>query len=536
MTFIDARQLPEGAALNADICIVGAGAAGITLAVELIDSGRDVILVESGGFGPDEETQALYDLECVGYPIRENFMNRARYYGGSCNLWAGRSMRLEPFDVEPRPWVPESGWPIGHEEIARHYPRAAEILGLPSMTRFESSTYREEMTEAERALFDAEALQPTVSLWAPKPKRFGRAYRSRLRRARGVRCVLHCNVTAIRLNSAGNAVERLEAATLADRRLSLRARVFVLACGGLENARLLLVSRDRHSEGVGNAHDQVGRCFMDHPRGVFGRVRIEPGRRLRTLRGRPLRDGRVQLGMKLSEEVQRREGLLNHYATLEAEVSQYTEARYQTFVQTAKILLRRGYAGRRRDIGSARFGDIPGMIYLLTPKELIPHVLYRAYSAIKERLRPDRGGGTRVVVYFCEQPPDPASRVTLSRDFDRLGVPRLLLHWRIAPEVTRSLYRLQESIGQALHRSGIGELEAPAGEPRFTDASHHLGTTRMSSGPTRGVVDTECRVHGVANLFIAGSSVFPCAGHANPTLTIVALALRMAERLRGCAA
>src|SRR5690606_38492257 len=163
--------------------------------------------------------------------------------------------------------------------------------------------------------------------------------------------------------------------------------------------------------------------------------------------------------------------------------------------------------------------------YLLTPKELLPHPVYRALTLVRRGLERRTAGGSRVVVYFCEQPPDPESRVTLSRERDRLGMNRLVLHWRISPEVTRTVLRLQELLRVRLREAGIGEIESPDEEVRFTDASHHMGTTRMSTSPRTGVVDPDCRVHGVANLFIAGSSVFPSAGHANPTLTIVALAL-----------
>lgn len=529
----DARELEGGERFEADVCVVGAGAAGITVTRELAAAGSDVVLLESGGRGPDEDTQALYDLESVGYPIRERFMSRARYYGGSCNLWAGRSMRLSAEDLAQRPWVPSSGWPLDPDELADYYPRAAEILRLPPMERFEPASHLGRMTEPERALFSDGSVTPTVSLWAPRPKRFGSAFRRDLRRARNVRALLHANAVHLRLSEEGSAVDVLDAAVLGGPRFRVAARHYVLAAGGLENPRLLLASNDRFPAGVGNGHDQVGRYFMDHPRAPHGSVRLLPSTRLRALQGVALRDGKVQIGVGISEERQREEGLLDHYATLEAHYSQYAEARYQSFVQAMKVLLRRGYAGKRTDVGRAGFGDIPGMIYLLTPKELMPFPLYRAWVALRDRVRPVRGGGVRTVVYFCEQPPDPESRVTLGRARDALGMNRLVLDWRVGAEVTRSLLRLQELLKIRLEAAGVGILTEGEGEPRYTDASHHIGTTRMSRDPKVGVVDPDCRVHGVANLFVAGSSVFPSASHANPTLTIVALALRLAERLRG---
>jgi choline dehydrogenase-like flavoprotein len=243
-------------------------------------------------------------------------------------------------------------------------------------------------------------------------------------------------------------------------------------------------------------------------------------------------DGKLQLGIGVPPEVRRAEGLLNHYATLESEFSGYAAAGYQSLVRAAKVVLRKGYAGSRWEVGRSRLSDIPGMIYLLTPKELMPHPLYRLYWNARSALHPRPDGRARVIVYFCEQPPDRESRVMLASGRDALGQPRVELRWRIGPEVTRSVLALQERLATTLRAAGIGELERGEGEPRYTDASHHMGTTRMSRDRSTGVTDPDCRVHGVDNLYLAGSSVFPTAGHANPTPTIIALSLRLADHLR----
>jgi choline dehydrogenase-like flavoprotein len=525
VSFIDAREMREPATIDTDICIVGAGAAGITLATQLLPTGRDICLIESGGFAPDAATQSLYDLESTGYSQRENYMSRARYFGGSCNLWAGRSMQLNPLDFEQRDWVPHSGWPIAYEDVAVHYPAAARILGLPD------PELRERLSHHEQKIFQSGILAPTKSVWACKPMRFGATSKAGLRAARNLRVLL--NVSATRLNSSadGGAIESIDAGVIDGPPRLVRARLFVLACGGLENARLLLASRDRQPQGVGNQYDLVGRYFMDHPRAVFGRIHVPAGRALPLLRGRPLRDGKLQLGIGLSPDTQRRERLLNHYVTFEEMSSGYAEASYQSVVQAMKVVLRRGHAGSRWDLARARLAELPEMIYLLSPKELMPHALYRAYVAIRDRLPRPARPKTYVGVYFCEQPPEASSRVTLGHDTDRLGMRRLSLHWHLGDALLRSVFRLQELLRDELESTGLGTLEAASTEPHFTDASHHIGTTRMSVDAHHGVVNTDCRLHSVRNLYIAGSSVFPCAGHANPTLTIVALALRLARHL-----
>lgn len=533
MSLLDARQLGETTELSAEVCVVGAGAAGITLATELADSGLDVMLLEAGGRRADAETQSLYDMKSVGYPIREDFMSRARYFGGSCNLWAGRCMKLAQADLAGREWIADSGWPIAYQEIEEVYPQAARILGLPNISMFEAAVYRDRLSTAERELFDAPDLTPTVSLWAPRPKRFGNASRRYLKNSQHVCAILHANAIRLELAPEGRRMTAVLAGALEGGRFRVRARVFVLACGGIENARLLLASDDVQQKGIGNRHDLVGRYFMDHPRTIFGSVRLQGERPVPLLSGRPLPDGKVHLGIGLSEEARRREGLLSHYATFEATYSQYAAQRYESLIQTMKVLLRRGYAGSRADVGRAKPSSIPGLIYLLTPKELMPHRVYRWYVRVKDALRRDRGPVERTVVYFCEQPPNAESRVQLRRERDALGVPLTSLDWRIESEVVRSVLQLQDLVGARLRETGVGELSPGEGEPSFSDASHHLGTTRMSEDPKRGAVDPNCRVHDVENLYVAGSSVFPSAGHANPTLTIIALALRLAKHLRG---
>jgi choline dehydrogenase-like flavoprotein len=532
LSIIDARTLEGGARLEADVCIVGAGAAGLTLALALEAPTRRVLLVESGGFEPDEDVQSLYDLESVGYPPRPNYMSRARYFGGSCNIWAGRCMPLQEIDLAGRAWVPNSAWPIPPAEIRRYYPKAAAILGLPSIANFDLPTHGQRFTADERTLAMSPGFVPTISLWAPRPKRFSKIERRRIARASGVQLLLQASVTGIELDDDGAVVRSLTAKTLTGRVLRLEAHIFVLAAGGLETPRLLLASHDRQGRGIGNEFDLVGRYFMEHPRAVFGAVRMAPGRRLSLMRGWPLRDGKVQLGIGLSPEAQARERLLNHYLTFEEAFSGYAEQHYQAAIEVGKVLLRRGHAGGRLELGKARRAPaVQNFIYLLSPKEILPHRLWRLVTLARRPLGSQRKARRYIVVYFCEQPPDPQSRVYLGRDKDRLGLNRLILDWRIPESVHHSLYRLQDLLGEALEAHKLGTLERGTGVPHYTDASHHMGTTRMGATPRTGVVDPDCRVFGVRNLYIAGSAVFPSAGHANPTLTIVALTLRLAEHL-----
>lgn len=526
---IDAYRLSDSNEVNTDICIIGAGVAGITMATEFVDQSQEICLLESGKFLPNEEVQALYDIENIGYPVRENFMSRARYFGGSSNLWPGRCMLLNEADLQKKDWVANSGWPISYSELNRYYQKAAKILRLPSFVTFDPFFWENTFSAQEKALLQDGSFKPNVAMWAKKPLRFGKAFYSKIKNSRNVTVYLNLNATEIRLSDSGSSVNGVMASCLNGKKISIKAQKYILACGGLENARLLLVSRNQHRYGVGNRFGVVGRYYMDHPRVVCGRVHLHKGFDLRRLLGIPISKGKIQFGIGLSQDIQKREELLNNYISLERNFAELTQETYHTIVKFGKRFLRKGYAGNRLDFFSSTIADIPDLIYLLAPREIMPHFLYRCSAALPKKKK------DLIVVNYCEQEPDPASRVMLSARRDRLDMNLLTLNWRIGQKEKISLIRLQELFADFLRKNNMGFLDnCLNGEDdlQFTDASHHIGTTRMSADPRKGVTDKNCRVFGLNNLFIAGSSVFPTSGHANPTLTIVAMALRLADFLK----
>jgi choline dehydrogenase-like flavoprotein len=444
-------------------------------------------------------------------------------------------MKLQPIDLQKRAWVPNSGWPLSYSELDAYYKKASKVLQLPSFDTFQDLTQLSRVYDQEISLFNNNDLEPAIALWARKPLRFGTEYKSTLKKSRNLRVYLNANVTEIVLNDLGNAVEALTAQTLSGKRWRIKAKHFVLACGGLENARLLLVSRQKHAHGVGNHFDVVGRYYMDHPRAIFGHVRLFGPTSLPALLGLPLADGKMQMGIAFSEEAQRREQVLNSYVSLEPQLSKAAEQRYQSSVHFMKILLRKGYAGNRLNFFDSGLAEIRELVYLLTPKEIMPHCFYRPYLILKRKLYTSVTTKNLTVINYCEQVPNPESRVFLSEKRDRLQMNSLVLDWKVGAEETSSIIRLHELLGKYLVKSGIGILESTLPDTHilpFTDASHHMGTTRMGAEPRTSVVDENCQVYSVRNLFIAGSSVFPTVGYANPTPTIVALALRLADHLK----
>jgi choline dehydrogenase-like flavoprotein len=527
---VDARELRQKGPLRFDVCIIGAGPAGIAMAWELRNAGISVGLLESGGLGPDAYTQGLYTGSNVGRPYFDLDDCRARYFGGSTNWWVAMTRTFDEIDFAEREWVPYSGWPFPKAELGPHYARAQEFLGL-AKDSFEIPPKEGPGTEGlplQPGTFDSILFAFGSNLiWHE-------AYRPRIAAEKNLTVVLRANVVELLVGADGRAITGVTARTLDGKNLEVASDVFVLATGGLENPRILLASNSTIPAGIGNGHDLVGRFFMEHPNvgiGLF--TPRDPGYRSALYTRHQTPEGLVQGALVPSREVQEREGLLN----------------------TSVAFERPGFTLRDFfDVLPGGFGDWINSIRLEARKRdplyrlverveqgLLAMSLRSGASDLRSRIPGLRvhgsTNGTRAWTYRVysrsEQQPNPASRVTLGRDKDALGMPRLVLDWRLTDLDTRTLTWTRDRLASLL--GDLGTFDAFPNETidrTLKGGWHHMGTTRMASDPGRGVVDQDCRVHGVDNLYIAGSSVFPTGGYANPTLTIVALATRLSDHIR----
>jgi hypothetical protein len=371
LAILDARDFDDGAEIASDICVVGGGAAGITLARELARTGREVLLIESGGCSLDETTQRLYDLASVGYPQRPGFISRVRFLGGSCNLWGGACLPLDPLDFTVREWVQHSGWPISYSEVATWYPRAAEILSLPAPDPSDPPA-------SGRKFFSEAIFDPKIALFASSAERFGDSFAGFAHDVSRLRLLLNASVVRITLNEAADAVESLDIATLdgdtRGNRLRVTARTVVLACGGLENARLLLASDRQQPKGIGNRYGLVGRFFMDHPRTQLGKVHLTQGKRFP--RTRVLANGLLEVRIGLSPEIQRRDSLLNHTLTFETLKQRTLRADYPAVMEAwYRAALQGDPQSTAGDTGHPK-----KLSHYLRPRRLLPDSAYPFYA------------------------------------------------------------------------------------------------------------------------------------------------------------
>ncbi|HEX9159793.1 MAG TPA: GMC family oxidoreductase [Rhizomicrobium sp.] len=492
--FIDARSVPDGSIIETDLAIIGGGPAGIALALALAQAPFNVILLESGGTQFDAATQRLYAGVEHGVPYIPLENTRLRYLGGCSNHWGGWCRPLDPVDFEKRDWLPWSGWPFPRREIEPYFARAQSLVEAGPYVYDHSKTWTESLGAPLR--LGSGGVYTTYFQFSKQrdgilPTHFGERYADDLKRVANLQVYLHANVTGLRLTHDARSLSRLDLATLGGNRFVVRPKVAVVTTGGIETPRLLLASNDVIRAGVGNAHDLVGRFFADHP---------IPGQTATLV----IFDGRI--------------------------------APYYQLIQTANGINFR--AALAPSDAWRRSHGMPGALATVEGEVQLDGVGQAVLAETAGALGFDPSA-MRAFTLGCgmELAPDRDRRLSLTSARDALGMPRLRLDMRVSDDDFAGYRKTLREIGRQL-------LAARTGMIRLLHSSraewlsvmdwgnHHMGTARMHADPRQGVVDADMKVHGVNNLYVAGSAVFPTYGASNPTLNLLALVLRLADHLR----
>ncbi|TKB77160.1 MAG: GMC family oxidoreductase [Nitrospira sp.] len=509
---------------TADICVIGAGTAGLTLVRELLGSGHTVVVLESGGITLEEETQRLYDCTVAGLPHRGYLQGRFRTLGGTSTRWGGQLLPLTALDIEHRDWIGAVAWPLTYADLQDYYQRVEHLFGVDGYPYESGALNRWPIHGTD---FDANQFTARYAKWPPFVRRnLARLVGKDCAESHSVEVVLHANVTEISLSDDGTRVVSVKACTLDGAVIDVKAKHVVVATGTLETIRLLLASSGVVPCGIGNHSGHLGKNFQDHlsiraaelfPRSIRN---FEHGFAPFFIDG-TMRTARLEL----SADVQRDRRLLSCFG----------QVLFETPDDSGFAELREGlrrFQARRNPWPSVKgwtniLRDIPNMCRLGAVRFLKQRVAYPDNARF--HLQVD-----------VEQCPNSESTVSLGHDRDVLGMPILTLNWRIKHLEKQTMQEYVRLFRHEWERLDLGDArwnqklfeEGDRWLEDVIDVYHQTGGTTMSEHPSEGVADPQLRVHGVANLFLASCSVFPSAGSANPTFTLLALTVRLADHLR----
>jgi choline dehydrogenase-like flavoprotein len=526
---IDSHKIPEGKIIETDVCIVGAGVAGITLAQEFIGEQISVGLFECGDLKPDNETQSFFWGKTIGHPYYPLDMTRSCGFGGSAHRWnidlltGDFGVRLHPLDAidfTEREWVPNSGWPFGKSYLDPFYVRAQVVCKIGPY--FYGAGDWEDPDKTPRLRFKGDRVQTTIFQFADRMT-FIKDYFHAIDKADDINIYTHANVIDIKTDEKAKVVKSLRLKCSTGKSFSVKAKLYILALGAIETARVLLNSNKVQKNGLGNQNDLIGRYFMEHPHLWSGRyipsrpelVRKTGLYRLHWNNGTPIM-GKLTINHRLQQS----QRLLNYCVSIHPEIHKPRSNIVPDWdVVSWPLLDAKNPLEERKS---------------LNRYETALRKSHRMLSRFYRKFKPPE-------IYFklnhmTEQIPNPDSRLFLIEEKDALGRRRVCLDWRLSSVDISSIIQSQEIIDKELQKSGLGRLQIDleSNEPPegLQGGWHHMGTTRMHLNPKKGVVNENGKIHGISNLFIAGPSVFPTCGYANPVLTIVALSIRLADHIK----
>ncbi len=507
---IDARQIDNQSLIEGDICIIGAGAAGISIALQWKDTPYKVILLEGGGFDYDDRVQELYRGKTIGHPYYPNRASRLHYFGGSTMHWGGMCSVFDDIDFEKRDWVENSGWPIKRKDIADYYPQAHNILDLGPY-EWDVKYWQQQNDNFVPLPLDEKAIWSKMWHFSP-PTRFGTKYREDIVNAANIHLYTYANVVDITANENVSAIQQVTVKNYAGKQHTVKAKLFVLACCSIQNSRILQACNKQAPKGLGNDNDIVGRYFMEHVEIKSGELWLNHNDPLKLYEF--VQGTKVRAELAISAEKQKELQVLNATVSLmPLELSRKSLPAVTVYKEEDP---------RKGMDTLIKYSTLDKRNFL---QRMFAKSMFQSYGMF-----------TR-----AEQLPNPESRVVLSEEKDELGMPRADLKWTLSPIDKKTVYTINKLIGQQVGIAGIGRVRLKdwlADDnikelPDYTSGGwHHLGTTRMSDNPKTGVVDANCKIHGIGNFYVAGASCYTTGGAVNPTLTCVAISLRLSDHLK----
>ncbi|HEY2350231.1 MAG TPA: GMC family oxidoreductase [Puia sp.] len=545
------KKYSSGTVIETDICIIGGGPAAISLALSFLNHHSKIIILTGGSWKEKprhrELNRGIIDPPGSHEPLEEN---RRRVFGGGTAVWGGRCVPFDPIDFEKRSWIPHSGWPVSYTQVEQYFERSLQFCEAGENNFDARVVFPGKNPEIIPGMDNEDLVSYKLERWSA-PTRFALRYKHIFKSNRDIDIYLDAHVTNINVETQTDKVDSVRV-VIGESEIKVKAGRFILAAGGIENPRLLLSSKSAfHPNGIGNQHDNVGRYYMCHLMGTFGAV--DPFNRKEILFPFELDQQAIYCRRRwwLTPKVQKQDHIANGILYLNGPINvkdhkEATESAVILAKSFSSVLKGRSPKAIFTNLKQA-FKDLnEHLIFTLkNSHEVIPFFLNIGIKRITNRRLPIRLPSIKskwlFVCFQTEHVPNPQSRISLSKEKDRLGMPLPLVKVAFTELDIQTVISAYKIFFERFNKLNKGNISYKEDEIRlnvmeeinnFSSRAHHLGTTRMSDNPENGVVDSNCKVHGMSNLYIAGSSVFPTGGHANPTLTLIALTLRLADHLK----
>ena len=522
---IDIKTVNEPQTFLADVCILGGGVAGIVLAKELSSKNINITVLDSGGETYEQKTQDLYKAESKPNVFPPPSSSRLRFLGGSSNHWENSVERFDPIDFKKREWVAQSGWPIDYEDVEKYYPEAEQYCGV-GKEGFNLKHWEDKLNFKD-IFFNSELLDTAISKSASPPTRFFEKYGEELTKQSNVTVLKNANITDIDFDTEKQSINSATFRAFNKPDCRIKAKIFIMCFGGIENARMLLTFNEKYNDKLGNQFDNVGRYFMEHPT-------------IRAAHFYPLQNklNKVYAGI-LSD---------SYFIHGRCKLKESTLYKNQTnnlrlyFKERSKLDLSHGISSSHILTDSLKKKEIPDdfgthLVNVLKDIDLISETFLRKKFDTSFVDDADDFSGYQIVS-MIEQTPDKNNRITLGNTRDLLNIKKINIDFKITETDKKSAWRSLELLAQDPILQSLGRVRLlKKRDSRIWDSQlgfghHHMGTTRMSHTEKNGVVDSSSKVFGTKNFYIAGCSVFPTGGHVPPTLTIVAMAIKLANEIK----